>query len=77
VTMWKSVKALPRTLAKRELAVASRQCTVWHYFFNQGSFDQKHDCHHVSSIEDKTERLPFWHNWGDRGRNHRRCSKPS
>jgi hypothetical protein len=20
------------------------------------------------SIEDKTERLPFWHNWGDRGR---------
>jgi hypothetical protein len=22
----------------------------------------------VSSIEDKTERMPFWHNWGDTGR---------
>jgi hypothetical protein len=24
-------------------------------------------------IEDKTERPPFWHNWGDRGKNHRWC----
>jgi hypothetical protein len=52
--------------------------------FHQGIFDQKqHDCRpprtlfawlgplqlfSFSPIEDKTERPPFWHNWGDRGR---------
>jgi hypothetical protein len=31
----------------------------------------------VSPIENKTERPPFWHIWGDRGRKCRRCRTPS
>jgi hypothetical protein len=46
------------------------------HFFSPGNFWLKttwlssptHPTLYVSPIEDKTERPPFWHNWGDWGR---------
>jgi hypothetical protein len=60
-------------LATKELAVASWQRTVSHFRFHQGIVDQKTTwlsppSHPVSPNEDKTEKPPFWHNLGDRGR---------
>jgi hypothetical protein len=45
VTAWKYVNTLPRTLAVKELAVAS-QHTISHFLFHQGVFDQKQRDHH-------------------------------
>jgi hypothetical protein len=54
-------------LGDKELVVASQQRAVSHFLFRQGIFVQKqHACHpppslhfSVSSIDDKTGRLPF------------------
>jgi hypothetical protein len=71
-TLWKWAKTSPQTLSTKELVLLSQQCSDWHFLFQQGRFDQEqHDCcppptlhFSVSLTEDKTERLPFWHNWG-------------
>jgi hypothetical protein len=76
VTAWKCTMTLPQTLATKELVVASRQHTVSHFLFhceiltknNMAVIPSHTLLFSVSPIEDKTERLPFWHNWGDRGR---------
>jgi hypothetical protein len=70
------VKTLPRTLATKELAVASWQRTVSHFLFTRKFFLPKTTwlsspptlLLSVSPIEDKTERPPFWHKWGDQDR---------
>jgi hypothetical protein len=50
-TAWKRGKILPRTLAKKELAVASRQQHVLHFHFLYGISDQmQHGCHPPSSL---------------------------
>jgi hypothetical protein len=75
VTAWKCAKTSPRTLATKELAIASRHCTISHFLFTGEFLTKKNDCHppptllfSVSLIEGKTERPPFCYNWGDRGR---------
>jgi hypothetical protein len=71
------VKTLPRILAgEKKLAVASRQRTISHFLFHQGIFLPKNNMSvitqpphcSVSPTEDKTQRPPFLHIWGDWGR---------
>jgi hypothetical protein len=47
----------PNFLVQNNLLLYHEQRTVLHELFHQGI-----------SVEDKTERQPFWHNWGNRGR---------
>jgi hypothetical protein len=49
--MWKCAKTSTRTWEAKELAVASLQCTVTHFHFQQGIFNQKkHDCRSPSTL---------------------------
>jgi hypothetical protein len=66
----------PELWQQRELAVATQWFTVVTLILHQGIFFTKtrktvvpHPPYFsVFSIEDNTERPPFWHNWGDWGK---------
>jgi hypothetical protein len=69
--LWRLRENVPR-LRPEQLAVAPRQRTVSLFLFSPRNFDQQQLGYRsrptirfsVSPIEDKTERPPFWHNWG-------------
>jgi hypothetical protein len=73
IDAWKCVRTSPRILATKEQAAVSWQRTVSHLLFTR-EFLTKNNMtaaptnlfFFVSPIEDKTERRPFWHKWGDR-----------
>jgi hypothetical protein len=80
-TAWKCGKTSPRTWTAEGLAVASRQYTVLHFLLYQGILTKNSMT--VVSYPSYSPDLapcnfclflrlnipPFWHNWGDRGRN--------
>jgi hypothetical protein len=79
-TAWNCAKTSHRTLATKELAIASRQCTVSFFLFAMESFTTNKlilipylsYCPNVPTCDffslSPIENTPFWHNWGDRGR---------
>jgi hypothetical protein len=71
----KCAKTSFRTLATNELAFASRQRSAIHFLFHNEFLTRSNmsvvphpPYFSIFPIEDKTERPPYWHNWGDRGR---------
>jgi hypothetical protein len=76
VTMWKCVRTSPRTLATKEVLL-HHDNSLSHTSFFTREFLTKNNMtivphppyfSLVSPFEDKTERPPFWHNWGDQSR---------
>jgi hypothetical protein len=72
ILLWCYAKTSSRNLTKKNWLLHHDNTS---YFISDFFYQKQHGCRppptllfSVSPIEDKTERLPFWHNWGNRCR---------